>query len=365
MAGGGGGPPPAVAALGLLLATTAGCASTGTPPAPPKRALIEFIVIDADQHGAIVADLRRAEFLGVTRDGTVVWRSPQATAAPDASACAGHCPDALLSGNATSQNAEDIPDPLPVLIRGGRREAVGGDALAGRIKRNVLVAADGGDYVVTAGGPGRWTLDAVRPGVAPVRTPVPGPAAAWARTADRRHGLAVVATADPTRSAAVWFTHAADGWRPEPDAPVPVTGSSACLGPDGDRAMLLGDRPAVRFRDGHTQSVTDLDYVSDCGFAATGGILGKYGQGEGGVTARIRVFGPDGSVTRRVDTRATVRVTADPTGARVAYATAGKTIEIDPGTGRVLRTIDDTYGARYDDAGDLVVLDRDGRPRWL
>lgn len=355
----------AAAALGLLLAATAGCTSTGTSPGPQKRSPIEFIVIDADPYGAIVADMRRAEFAGVARDGTVVWRSPQATAAPDASACAGHCPDALLSGNAAAQNAEGIADPLPVLIRDGRRAAVGGGALAGRVKRNVLVADDAGGYVVTAGGPGRWTLDAVRPGAAPVRTPVPGPAAAWAQTADRRHGLAVVATADPARSAAVWFSHTAGGWRADPGAAVPVVGSSACLAPDGDRAMLLGGRPVVRTRDGHTRAVTDLDYVSDCGFAATGGILGKYGQDNAGVTARIRVFGPDGSVTRRVDSRTAVRVTADPAGARVAYTTAGKTVEIDPGTGGVLRTIDDTYGARYDAAGDLVVLDREGRPRWL
>jgi hypothetical protein len=355
---------PAAAALVLLLAATTACTSTGTSPAPP-RSPVEFIVIDADPYGAIVADLRRAEFTGVTRDGTVEWRSPQATAAPDASACAGHCPDALLSGNAASQNAETIADPPPVLIRAGRRQPVGAGALAGRLKRTVLVADHEGGYVVTAGGPGRWTLDAVHPGAAPVRTPVPGPAAAWAQTADRRHGLAVVATADPARSAAVWFTHTAGGWRADPGGAIPVAGSAACLAPDGDRAMLLGGPPLVRTRDGHTRPVTDLDYVSDCGFAATGGILGTYGQDNAGITARIRVFGPDGSVTRRVDTRAAVRVTADPASARVAYTGAGKTVEVDPGTGSVLRTIDDTYGARYDTAGDLVVLDREGNARWL
>jgi hypothetical protein len=350
---------PAAAALGLALAVTAGCASPPPPPPPPQRPPAEFIVIDADPYGAIVADVQRSEFRGVTRAGTVVWRSPQAPTAPDARSCAGHCPDALLSGNADSRNAEENAGPQPVLIRGGRREPVGGAA-----QRTVLTA-DGDAYVVTSGGPGGWTLDAVRPGAAPVHTAVPSPRVAWAQTADRRHGLAVVTTAGPARAAVLWFTRTATGWRPDPGAPVPVAGSGACLGPDGDRAMLLGGRPQVRFRDGHTRAVTDLDYVSDCGLAATGGIVGSYGQGAAGFSGQIRVFGADGSVTRRVDAHESVRVAADPHGARVAYATGGTTTEVDPVTGRVLRTIDDAFGARYDGAGDLVVLDHEGRPRWL
>jgi hypothetical protein len=280
-------------------------------------------------------------------------------------ACAGRCPDALLSGNSASHNDENVPDPPPVLMVGGRREAIGAEALAGRVKRNVLTATDAGDYVVTAGIPGQWTLDAVRPGTAAVRTPVPGARATWAQTADRRHGLAVVSGADPTRSAAVWFTYTADGWRPDPGAVVPVVGSSACLAPDGNRAMLLGDRPAVRFRDGHTEPISELEFVSDCAFASTGGILGTYGQDGAGLAARIRVFGPDGAVTLRMDERATARVTADPVSARVAYAIDGTTTEIDPITGDVLRTIDDAFGARYDGANNLVVVDGNGTPRWL
>lgn len=353
------------ALLALLLATTAACASTGKPPGPPMRSVVEFIVIDADQYGAIIADTRRAEFLGVSRDGTVAWRAPQATDAPDAVACAGHCPAALLSGNAASQNADDIPDPPPVLIVGGHREPIGASTLPGRMKRHVLTATSTGDYVVTAGTPGKWTLDAVRRGTAVAHTPVPGARATWAETPDRRHSLAVVFDTDPNRSTAIWFTKTADGWRPDPGTAMPVVGSSACLASDGNRAMLLGGRPAVRFRDGHTQPVSEGEFVSDCAFAATGGILGSYGQDDRGMTAQIRVFGPDGSVTWRVDKRATARVTADPVSARVAYAIDGTATEIDSTTGHVIRTIPDAFGARYDGAGALLVVDGDGNPRWL
>ncbi|GID30002.1 hypothetical protein [Paractinoplanes brasiliensis] len=346
---------PAVLALLLI----AGCSAAGERPVRP----IEFVLIDADAHGAIIGDMRRAEFLGVARDGRVVWRAPQSGAAPDAAECATRCPDALLSGNAAAWNTDDVPDPPAELIRDGRREMVGGTALTGRVKRTVLTASSPRDYVVTAGGPGRWTLDVVRPGAAPVRVPVPGPRLSWAATADGRHGIAVATGADPARAAAVWFTRTTAGWQPDP-RPTLVAGSAACLAPDGASAMLLGTRPALRSRDGARRLVTDLDYASDCGLAASGGIVGTYRQDSGGPAFRIRVFDADGTVVWRADSRGTARVTADPAGARVAVAVAGTTTEVDTTTGAVLRTVGHAFAARYDGAGDLVVVDGNGVPRW-
>ncbi|GAA4972139.1 hypothetical protein [Actinoplanes utahensis] len=345
----------------LLLLTAAGCAPTATTTGQPRPRPAEFIVIDADAHGAVIADVRRAAFLGADRNGAVVWRAPQDTTAPDVTGCARRCPDALLSGNSGARNDDAAAGPAPALIRGGHREPVRGAALAGR---TVLTADGADDYIVTGGTPGRWSLDTVRPGAPPTHVPVPGPHASWTATADRRHGLAVAYGTDPSAAVAVWFTRTRDGWRPDP-ATTPVTGTAACLAPGGDRAIVLGDRPAVRAPGGPARPVTGLDLASDCAFAASGGIVGAYGQDAGGETVRVEVFGPTGAVVRHIESRHATRVTGDPLSNRVAYTAGGRTVEVDTVTGDIVRTTEKAFGARYDGSGNLVTVDANGVPRWL
>ena len=55
----------------------------------------------------------------------------------------------------------------------------------------------------------------------------------------------------------------------------------------------------------------------------------------------------------------------DPLGTRVAYTSGGRTVEVDTVSGDILRTIGHAFGARYDGAGNLVVVDEKGVPRWL
>jgi hypothetical protein len=343
----------------LPVLALAGCGSEAAAPEPPASPAV-FVIIDADRHGVIVADGGHHEYRGVRRDGTVVWRSPQAASAPDAVSCLARCPDALLSGNPAARDSATTPDPEPVLVVDGRRTPIGAAALRGQAKRQVLSAVGGDDFLVATGD----GLDAYRPGAAPARFAVNGFRTSWQQTRDGRYGLAVTGGDDPDRADARWFTRDATGWRPA-GAPVPVTGSSACLSADGGRAMVLGGRPAVLDRTGRSTPVGGFDFASDCALAATGGIVGSYGQTNAGMTAQLLAFDRDGRAVWRASVAGTARVTADPTAARVAYAAKGTATEIDLTTGRTVRTIGNAYAAAYDDTGTLVVADAQGSPRWL
>jgi hypothetical protein len=54
------------------------------------------------------------------------------------------------------------------------------------------------------------------------------------------------------------------GWQPG-GSTQRVTGVAACVAPDGSRALLLGQRPAVLDRDGNQRPLTDLESAGTCG----------------------------------------------------------------------------------------------------
>ena len=339
--------------------------------------------MDADQFGAIVLDLRAGEYRGQTRAGEVRWRLP-AEAAGALVACLIRCPDAVLSGNAAAMNSPDQPDPPPQSIVDGERRTVTPTVA---VKLQVLAAggrvAGGGTVgavdLVLAGGDraGGWWVQ-LQHGAATLRVPVGSYRTTWQTSADNRWALAITQLDGgqvPARAEARWFARNATGWWPSGD-PVPVAAAASCVSPDGDHAILLGAAPTVLTRAESStlirsqaspvpRPVTDLRYASACGFAAVGGIIAEYGQQPSGVQTRLRVVDRTQTVVWQGRADGEAAVTADPTAPRVAYVSGRTLREVDPRTGAPGRVVPDVLSARYDRAGELVVVRADGQLSWL
>ena len=195
------------------------------------------------------------------------------------------------------------------------------------------------DLVLAGGEPGRAWLELHRPGGPVQQLTVGGSGSRLYRSADRRHALVI--TAVEGGHEARWLTRTDRGWQPV-GAPRRVTGPAACVAPDGARALLLGGRPAVLDREGDQRELTDLESAGDCAWTGSGGIVAELSMTGTGLRSRLRVFDARGAVRWRLDTTGEAAVSADPTGARVAYVVERKLHRDRPGA----------RGGAADDRGD-------------
>jgi len=346
-------PIPSLVAVVAICA--AGCAAGERPPPDPAPA----IIVDADADGAVLFDGQQRAYLGVHRDGSLAWRVPAGPHTPTPSGCLAHCPDAALSGSAASANSASVPDPAPMFIVAGQQRALDVPG----VKRNVLTAAGPADYVLSTGdGSGQWWLEIHAGETVVRRVPVDGFHTSWQESVDRRHALAIT-TAATGRHAAQWFERGAGGWQPTAPS-LPVAGATSCLQPDGDHALLIGQRPTILERGGGQADVTDLELAGTCALARTGGIVADLSQGTDGLRSDIRVFAGDRRTTWHRAAAGEISVSADPTSTRVSYTSGGALHEFDAGSGAELRSLPGVRAARYNGTGDLVVWSTEGI-RWL
>jgi hypothetical protein len=244
-------------------------------------------------------------------------------------------------------------------VRGGARTPLPG--LPGP-KRDVLAATGVDDVVLAAGDrSGRAWLE-VRRGARTERVSVGGARTSWQQSADRSHALAI--SLAPEGNQARWFDRRDGSWRPT-GVPGAVKGASACVHPDGQRALLIGQRPAVLDRTGRQRPITDLEQAGTCAWAAAGGVVADLSWGTSGPHADVRVFDAAGTVTLSRAIPAEAVVTADPTAPRVAYAALGVVHEFDARSGAELRATRGVRAARYDGAGGLVVARNGGGVAWM
>lgn len=355
---------PVTLTLAVVTAGTA-CAHQGQAAPPTSaRPAANLVLLDADSHGAVVVDGHDRVVYGIRRDGTRAWRLVLDEHAPLPVGCLATCPDAVFAGTVASINEASVPDPAPVFIVAGRRHVLSAAAGPGQEhKRRVLAAESLADLIMaTVDGNGDAWLELRRGGTL-TRIAVGGIRTAWAQTPDAVHGLAITVLA-PGTAQARWLTLHPSGWRSSGE-PVPVAGHGACLAPDGQRAILLGQAPAVAGPSGTSSAITDLETVGTCAFARTGAILAALTQRSTGPRSLVRVIDGSGAVTFATDLDADARVLADPTGSRVAYVAAGVLHELDPRTGAQVRTVRQARSARYGPTGELVVLRADLSVEWL
>jgi hypothetical protein len=229
-------------------------------------------------------------------------------------------------------------------------------------KRRILTADSGEDFILAGGEPagGGW-IDIHHPGAPVRRLPVGGFDSTWYRSADGRHALAITSVAGDNE--ARWLTRTGQGWQPA-SAAMRVSGVAACVTPDGSRAFLLGQRPAVLDHDGNQRSLTDLASAGACAWARSGAIVAELSASSGGRQSRLRVVDDKDVMRWRQNRAGQVWVTADPTGSRIAYGADRLVHEIDTKRGVELRTIPGVQAARYDADGDLVTITNDGTVSW-
>jgi hypothetical protein len=353
-----------LAALVLVVPVTA-CARPDatvhhapTPHAPASPG----VFVGVDEYGAVFIDARRRRSLGILRDGTVAWQRRLDAREPGPIGCLARCPDAVFSGNAASANSPAMPDPTPEIVLAGQRQAFVAVPAAG--KRRVLTARAADDFVLATGDASGWFLEAHH-GSEVTRIGVGGYHTAWAQSADGRHALAVTVVGIGTGEAR-WFDRRERGWVLDPiTQATPVSGVDSCVSPDGQHAILLGQRPAVLGRDGRQTPITDLESAGTCAWAGAGGIVASLSTRTGGELSQLRGFDGDGRQTWRRDVAGTVSVAANPVSGSAAYAALDALHEVDLSTGAELRTVRDVGSVRYDSTGALLVASPAGDVRWL
>lgn len=347
--------------MALLALVMVGCGEPGASSPPPTRPLEpRLIVIDADPHGAVLLDGRDRMFVGLHRDGTVVWRAPFDLHTPVAVRCLDRCPDTVLSGSAASTNSPTVADPAPLFVVDGERQVIHGIE---RAKREVLTARGIDDFVLaTSDDTGRWWIE-LHQAETVERVEVGGFHTSWQESADGRHALAVTAT-EGENNEARWFARRNDVWRLMGTAAA-VAGVTACVHPDGQRALLVGQRPTVLDQNGEQQPISDLDQAGMCAWASMGGIVVDLTHEVSGARSHLRVFDGAGRVTWQLDVVGEVLVSADPSAPRVAYVALGVLHELDPRSGAELRTVPGVKAARYDGDGSLVVVRSSEDVAWL
>jgi hypothetical protein len=232
----------------------------------------------------------------------------------------------------------------------------------GKEKAYLGVRRDGSVAWRTPGGP-----DARVPAGCLARCPetthsVGGTNISWRESVDGLRALRI--TRLPSGNHGEWFDLDPGGWRPA-GLTIHVAGATACVGPDGQRALLVGQRPALVDRAGHQEPVTDLELAGTCALGSAGGIVADLFQAGGGLRSDIRVFGGEHAVTWRGEVAGETVVSADPLSHRVSYTSGGSLHELDSRTGGEVRVVAGVRAGRYDRTGVLVVVRSGGQVAWL
>lgn len=358
----------AAALLAAALAPlVAGCAPVAqrTEPDIAGGENVTMVILDGDEFGAVLLDGRHGTYRGVTRDGRLAWEDATTARAAGMVSCLARCPDAAISSSLRSLNSPAVPDPPPQLVVGGQVREL---ATIAERKRYVLTASAHDDYVLGAGSPATgWWLELHSRGREPLRIPVSGARTSWQESADGRHALAITAT-DAALREARWFDRTDGRWLPSGSA-FPVDGFLGCVSPDGARAVLLAQAPAILDRAGVKRPLSDLVSAGACAFAGQGGIVAEFAQtvthGEPGRRTRLRGFDSHGGQLWARDLASSAGITADPGAPRVAYVAMGQLHELDLHTGAELRTVRGVLAAQYAGHGEIITVGTDGVVHWL
>jgi hypothetical protein len=337
-----------------LIVVAAGCApSPADPPAPPASdGTHRLIIIDLDRYGVILLDSQAKLYRGIRRGHGEVWQLPASAALVS---CLGECPNAALSSTVQSLNSPSTPDPVPSLVVEGTPAPLAEPVFH---SRRILWGTSQKDLVLSVGSPvDGWRLtmaqhDGWRD------TPVGGANTTWQTSLDERHALAI--TTVPGGNEARWFDRdPSAGWR-QAGQTMTVKGLRACVSPDGQRAVLIGQRPVLLDRAGTQTPIGDLVAGGACAFNGASGLIAELAQGAGGLgRSRVRAFDEAGRVFWSKDLDVAVTLCGAAGSPRAAYVGAGRLIEVDVVSGRELHTQDGLAAACYDETGQLVTVGPD------
>lgn len=310
---------------------------------------------DADEHGAIVLDYEQHRFVGLDAAGRIVWVDEAAAKTQATVRCLAQCPDAVIYGSGEGMNRPEVADP-PLRWHIGRGSVTDAERPDG--KRQVLWAASERDAILfRSSRDGRRRLE-LRANGAPVMTQdVDGDLLFGYVNDTGRRALVIVSQRGSQPDAlALWFERGEDGWR-SVGTPVTTSSSTACLSPDGDRAILPEQQAQLVVFAAHTKTaVGTLHAVGACRFVDGDMVVGSLestSDSASSVFERIR----DGQVRWRRTVSALGELSAGQ--GSIAVFGAGQ-VQVFDADGNVVFRRAGIEGARLVSDGRLVVLGADG-----
>lgn len=355
-----------VAVLGLsVLVALAGCSgatSTASGPSSAQRlpAGAEYLLGEADAHGALVLDSERHAATGYDADGRQVW-SQVTKDDPGTSGCVGNCPTAFLSGwvkTISSPQAADAPT-IWVSASGARYEKPG---ISGGKPGKLIVfaAASPSTYVAYRSS---LTGDAQVVLTASNHPDVILPASLHPpmvhASADNKSVVIVMQSGPQVKPKFYWYTLVAGAWK-EVGAGE-GTASTGCAANGGRMAALLGSSSALLTPDHRVLSLGTQG--GDCGFTRRG--LVTIG-GRGNDASSITMYDRSGSRVWQttVPARGSLTTSPDSDFVLVSPGAQSTTAVLVNGKGKIAKKLTSVADAWLVGHREVVTLSLDGKPQW-
>jgi hypothetical protein len=339
----------------LALAAAFGGACTAHPPAEVKPAPQDssWVIVDADSHGVVLlgASSGAPDVLrGVDRSGNRAWERDDLAPSLPAVVCLVHCPVAVASSGTVSDRE------VPTTVLGEKAAGVAFDA-----KATVLSAP--GQAVVQESHSSRGAVTlTLASGVARKQLTINGVRTTWRPSNDNRSAIALVGDAAGSTYAVRTFRRES-AWEPTAWAGTSST-LFGCTGSDGRRVVVSDPQPVlVNLQDGGKIPIRGLESGGDCAFAGETVMVAQYALRETGHHSVLVVTDMAGEALWRQEFEEEIRIRADLGGKGFLTLPPGKAEERDS-RGTLLQSVDDVSDARYDENGDIVLVDGSGTVRW-
>ncbi|MFI6026556.1 hypothetical protein [Amycolatopsis magusensis] len=285
------------------------------------------------------------------RFGTRVWERNDLAAAQPAVVCVRQCPDAVASSGTVS----GIDVPTTTL---GKADVTA----AGLTADSTLLSATG-DAVVqeTRSTGGQVTLLSTS-GSTRRQVDVDGTRTTWRASNDNRAAIALVANTGGSGYTVRTF-HRETAWEAT-DWTAQSRTLFGCTNAGGHHVVVSDPAPTlIDLRDGKRVAIPGLESGGDCAFTEHATVVAQYGLTESGYRTHLVTTGLDGEVLWRQDYDAEARIRADLGGGNLLVLLAGTAHEHDD-RGVLLQTMQDVADARYDENGDIVLVNSSGVTRW-
>jgi hypothetical protein len=301
------------------------------------------VILDSDEHGALVMDQASGDVVGYDATGAVRWRDRDLAQRLSVS-CLGRCPDAVGSG------ATDGGAPPPVVWRTGT-----GKRIDTSLDGTVLWALTPQDAVIVRPGAGWLTVELRTPAGTRIQQ-VDGTDPRLYSAPDNAQAVLVVST----RGSASYrmLTRGPNGWAMSAAHTAPVSG--ACLGRGGQPVLLYGNggaflttRPGARPR---RLPVTDID---QCAVGADAVLTQEFSESTNeGPQATRHLLDISGKVLWRRTEPGMRSADLDPDTGLVAVPTDAGVLILDT-SGKTITRIVEAQDAQFVRPGCLLVLGSD------
>jgi hypothetical protein len=344
-----------VALLTLTAVLGAACTANPTSEAESPPASQIWVILDADSHGVVLLGARSGApdvLRGVDRAGNPSWERNDLAASLPSVVCRVQCPAAVASsGTVTGVD-------LAMTMLGQTTAA------APALDPNASVLSALGDAAVqeTRSSDTAVTL-ALTSSSAREDLTISGVRTTWRASNDNRTAMALVGDATGSTYAVRTF-HRGATWEPTAWAGKSNT-LFGCTGAGGRQIVVSDPQPAlIDLQTGKRVPIGGLESGGDCAFTSDSAVVAQYELRDTVHHSVLVTTDLTGAVSWRQEYDSEVPIRADLGGQGFLTLPPGKMQERDS-RGALLQSVDDVGDARYDEAGDIVLVNSSGNVRWI